>query len=458
MYKDSISTMSKKEKGSSSLQELLEKIEQKTYTVGIIGLGYVGLPLMWTFHKNSMPVIGFDIDQEKIDCINEGRPYIKHLGEEMMQALSKSDKCDATNDFSRLPEADALMLCVPTPLNEHREPDMEYVEKTCETVGEYLRAGQLVILESTTYPGTTEDLIIPILESKSGLKAGEDFYVAYSPEREDPGNPNFNTSKIPKVVGGHGEEALKLACALYDTSIVQTVPVTDTKTAEAVKITENVFRSVNIALVNELKVVFQRMDIDVHEVLDAADTKPFGFMKFVPGPGLGGHCIPIDPFYLTWKAREFEQHTRFIELAGEINTSMPQYVIDQTLKALNAHKKPMNGSKVLVIGLAYKPDVDDMRESPTFKILDLLKKYGASVSYYDPHIPVIKPTREHENWTGTKSIGWSKDEISKYDAVIISTNHSDINYKELAEWCDCIIDTRNEMNGYAKGDNHVWRA
>ncbi|HET6528410.1 MAG TPA: nucleotide sugar dehydrogenase, partial [Balneolaceae bacterium] len=384
--------------------------------------------------------------------------YIKHLGKEMMQTLSGSDKCDATTDFSRMKEADALLMCVPTPLNEHREPDMKYVEMTCQTVGEHLRAGQLVILESTTYPGTTEDLIIPILESKSGLKAGEDFYVAYSPEREDPGNPNFNTSKIPKVVGGQGEDALKLACALYDTSIVQTVPVSDTKTAEAVKITENVFRSVNIALVNELKVVFQRMNIDVHEVLDAADTKPFGFMKFVPGPGLGGHCIPIDPFYLTWKAREFEQHTRFIELAGEINTSMPQYVIDQALKALNAHKKAMNGSKVLVIGLAYKPDVDDMRESPTFKIMDLLKKYGASVSYYDPHIPVIKPTREHENWTGSESIKWNEECLKQFDAAIISTNHSDVNYKELAEWCGCIIDTRNEMNGYSRGDDHVWQA
>lgn len=453
MYKDAVGTA----KGAD-LSALLEKIEKRTYTVGIIGLGYVGLPLMWTFHKNNMPVIGFDVDQEKIDCISEGRPYIKHLGEDMMQTLSKSDKCDATADFTRMSEADALMLCVPTPLNEHREPDMQYVEMTCQTVGEHLREGQLVILESTTYPGTTEELIIPILESKSGLKAGVDFYVAYSPEREDPGNPNFNTSKIPKVVGGHGEEALKMACALYDTSIVQTVPVTDTKTAEAVKITENVFRSVNIALVNELKVVFQQMGINVHEVLDAADTKPFGFMKFVPGPGLGGHCIPIDPFYLTWKAREFEQHTRFIELAGEINTSMPQYVIDQTLKALNAHKKPMNGSKVLVIGLAYKPNVDDMRESPTFKIMDLLEGYGADVSYYDPFIPEIKPTREYDHWTGTKSVGWSKEEVSQYDAVIISTNHSDINYQELADWCDCIIDTRHEMNGYSRGDDHVWQA
>lgn len=440
-------------------QELLDKVDDKEYTIGIVGLGYVGLPLMWTFHDAGMPVIGYDIDQNKIDCIQDGRPYIKHLGEKMMQCLAKSDRCDATPDFSRLSEADAILMCVPTPLDEHREPDMQYVEKTAMTIGENLREGQLVVLESTTYPGTTEELIIPILESKSNLTAGEDFYVAYSPEREDPGNINFDTGSIPKVVGGHTQEGIDLACAMYDTAIVQTVPVSDTKTAEAVKITENVFRAVNIALVNELKVVFQEMGINVHEVLDAADTKPFGFMKFVPGPGLGGHCIPIDPFYLTWKAREYEENTRFIELAGEINTSMPQYVVDQTLKALNAHKKPMNGSKVLVIGLAYKPDVDDMRESPTFKIMDLLEEYGAEVSYYDPHIPSIKPTREYDHWTGTESVVWNKEEIGAFDAVVISTNHSDIDYGELAEWSDCIIDSRHELNGVErKSDIHIWQA
>ena len=441
------------------LQELLDKIEKKEYTVGIVGLGYVGLPLMWTFHENDMPVLGFDIDKEKINCIKEGKPYIKHLGEDMMATLSDSSKCDATTDFTRIDEADALLLCVPTPLDHHREPDMEYVEKTCLTVGQYLRKGQLVILESTTYPGTTEELIIPILESKSGLECRKDFYVAYSPEREDPGNPEFNTSKIPKVVGADGEEALKLACALYDTSIVQTVAVSDTKTGEAVKITENVFRAVNIALVNELKVVYDKMGIDVHEVLDAAATKPFGFMKFVPGPGLGGHCIPIDPFYLTWKAREFEQHTRFIELAGEINTSMPRYVIDKTLKALNTHQKALNGSKVLVVGLAYKPDVDDLRESPTFKIMDLLKDYGAQVSYYDPYIPEIKPTREHEEWTGTQSIDWKQEQIEDFDAVIISTNHTDIDYFQLADWSDCIIDTRNALKSISpKNEKHFFKA
>jgi UDP-N-acetyl-D-glucosamine dehydrogenase len=440
------------------LGELLNKIEQRTYVAGIIGLGYVGLPLMWTFHKNELPVMGFDVDQEKINCINEGEPYIKHLGKEMMTTLAQSEKCEATADFSRLPEADALILCVPTPLNEHREPEMFYIEQTCKIVGKHLRAGQLVVLESTTYPGTTEDLIIPILEEQSGLKADKDFYVAYSPEREDPGNATFNTSKIPKVVGAQSEGVRKLACALYDTSIVQTVPVSDTKTAEAVKITENVFRSVNIALVNELKVIYQKMGIDVHEVLDAADTKPFGFMKFTPGPGLGGHCIPIDPFYLTWKAREYGKHTRFIELAGEINTSMPQYVIDQTLKALNAHQKALNGSKTLVVGLAYKPDVDDIRESPSFKIMDLLADYGASVSYYDPFISEIKPTREYAHWAGTTSVEWTQEIIQSFDAVIISTNHSTVDYQELADWCDCIVDTRNVMKDCTGEDGHIWQA
>ncbi|MDR9418158.1 nucleotide sugar dehydrogenase [Gracilimonas sp.] len=443
----------------NQLKSLLNKIEYKNYTIGIVGLGYVGLPLMWTFHQSGMPVLGFDIDPKKIQNLKNGIPYIKHLGTEMMEILANSDKADATTDFSRLDEADAILLCVPTPLDHHREPDMSYVEQTTETVSKYLRKGQLVILESTTWPGTTEELMIPILEKNSGLKAGTDFYVAYSPEREDPGNPDFNTAKIPKVVGGHGDEALKLATAMYDTAIVQTVPVSDCKTAEATKLTENIFRSVNIALVNELKVVYEAMGIDVHEVLDAAATKPFGFMKFTPGPGLGGHCIPIDPFYLTWKAREFEKHTRFIELAGEVNTNMPTYVVDRTMHALNTHKKAMNGSKILVIGLAYKPDVDDMRESPTFKIFDLLKAKGAEIAYYDPFIPEVLPTREHADWTGAKSIEWNKENVSGFDAVLISTNHSSIDYVELAEWSDCIIDTRNTMASVeVKNDIHIFKA
>ena len=441
------------------INELLARIEEKTYTVGIIGLGYVGLPLMYTFHKEGMPVIGYDIDQAKVSNIQSGTPYIKHLGEEMMQSLSQSDRCAATTDFSRLTEADAVLLCVPTPLNQYREPDMSYVISTTETVAHHLREGQLVILESTTYPGTTEEVMIPLLEKHSGLIAGKDFYVAYSPEREDPGNPNFNTAKIPKVVGGHGEDALQLAQALYDTAIVQTVPVSDTKTAEAVKITENVFRAVNIALVNELKVVYAKMGIDVHEVLDAADTKPFGFMKFTPGPGLGGHCIPIDPFYLTWKAREFQENTRFIELAGEINTHMPQYVVEQTSKALNTHKKAVNGSRILLVGLAYKPNVDDMRESPTFELFHLLEELGADIAYYDPYIPTIPPTREHAHYTGKQSIEWNQETVAGFDAVLISTDHSDIDYAQLAEWSDCIIDTRNAMKSVTpKNGQHIFKA
>lgn len=441
-----------------SLSDQLDRINEKTFKVGIIGLGYVGLPLMWTFHKKGMPVLGFDVDQQKVDFVNSGTPYIKHLGKEMMEKLAESDICDATSNFDRMDEADALLMCVPTPLNQHREPDMTYVEKTTRTVSKHLRKDQLVILESTTYPGTTEDLIIPILEEGSGLKAGVDFYVAYSPEREDPGNPDFNTSKIPKVVGGHGNDALMLACALYDTAIVQTVPVSDTKTAEAVKLTENIFRSVNIAMVNELKVIYAAMGIDVHEVLDAAGTKPFGFMKFTPGPGLGGHCIPIDPFYLTWKAREVEQPTRFIELAGEINTNMPKYVVQRTLEALNQHKKSLNGSKVLLIGLAYKPNVDDDRESPTYKLMELYEDMGADVSYYDPYVPIIRPSREYPQYAGRKSVEWNEKTIISYDAVVIATNHDEINYRELAKWAACIVDTRNAMKEASQNSKQVFKA
>ncbi len=440
------------------VNQLLKKIESKEYKIGIVGLGYVGLPLMWTFHEKQMPVIGFDIDDHKVDCIESGTPYIKHLGKEMMAKLAASDICEATTDFSRLKKADSILMCVPTPLDHHREPDMRFVTDTTKTVSKNLRKGHLVILESTTYPGTTEELIIPILEEGSGLKAGEDFYVAYSPEREDPGNENFNTAAIPKVVGAHGEDALKLACAMYDTAIVQTVPVSDCKTAEAVKLTENIFRSVNIAMVNELKVIYHAMRIDVHEVLDAAGTKPFGFMKFTPGPGLGGHCIPIDPFYLTWKAREVERPTRFIELAGEINTEMPRYVVQRTLEALNHHRKALNGSKILLIGLAYKPNVDDDRESPTYKLMELFEEMGAEVSYYDPFVPKIRPSREYPHYAGRTSVEWGSDTISAFDAVVISTDHRDVNYKELGEWSSCIVDTRNAMNGYATKKGQLFKA
>ena len=440
-------------------EDFISRIQNRTAKVGIIGLGYVGLPLMWTFHEEGFPVVGFDVDKDKIKNIESGKPYIKHLGYKMMEKLAVSDRCSATLNFAGLREMDAIIMCVPTPLNTYREPDMKYVEQTTRTIAKYIQKGQLIILESTSYPGTTDELIIPILEKASGMKSGKDFFVAYSPEREDPGNPNFNTSKIPKVVGADGTDALTVAKALYDSVIVETVPVSDNKTAEAVKLTENIFRSVNIALVNELKVVFQEMGIDIHEVLDAAATKPFGFMKFTPGPGLGGHCIPIDPFYLTWKAREYEQNTRFIELAGEINTSMPRYVVERTIKALNAHYKAVNGSNVLIVGLAYKPDVDDLRESPTFKLMDLLKNYGANISYYDHYIPEIWETREHKEWAGLKTVTWNKETISNFDAVIISTNHSDINYQELADWNDVIIDTRNAMkNVRPRTSSQIWKA
>ncbi|MGM0589746.1 MAG: nucleotide sugar dehydrogenase [Bacteroidota bacterium] len=441
-----------------SSTDLLDSIKNRDYKVGIVGLGYVGLPLMWTFHEEKFPVLGFDIDDRKVQHLQEGSPYIKHLGHEMMQKLAGSARCDATVDIRRISEVDAILLCVPTPLNEHREPDMTYVEQTAKNIAPHMRKGQLVVLESTTWPGTTEELMTPILEDGSGLTAGKDFYLAYSPEREDPGNPNFRTATIPKVVGADSDQASKIANALYGAVINEVIPVSNTRTAEAVKLTENIFRSVNIALVNELKVVYKQMDIDVHEVLDAAATKPFGFMKFTPGPGLGGHCIPIDPFYLTWKAREHQQHTRFIELAGEINTQMPDYVIQQTLKALNYHKKPMNGSKVLCMGLAYKPNVDDMRESPTFVLMDKLEEYGCDVSYYDPYIPEIGPTREHTRWQGVASIDWNEESITSFDAVLISTDHDNVDYQQLADWCDCIIDTRNAMRDIETEEYQVWQA
>lgn len=451
--------VSEKKRVNELRDNFLSRIKSRTARIGIIGVGYVGLPLLWTFHEEGFPVVGFDVDEKKIQDLERGTSYIKHLDYEMMGKLADSDKCSATLDFAELEKMDAILMCVPTPLNAYREPDMQYVEQTAQTIARHLQKGQLVILESTSYPGTTDELIIPILEEVSGMKSGDDFFVAYSPEREDPGNPEFNTSKIPKVVGGQGEDALEIALKLYDSIVVETVPVSSTQSAEAVKLTENIFRSVNIALVNELKVVFEEMGIDIHEVLDAAATKPFGFMKFTPGPGLGGHCIPIDPFYLTWKAREFDQHTRFIELAGEINTSMPHYVIGRTIKALNAHKTALKGSDILIVGLAYKPDVDDLRESPTFKLMDLLREYEANVSYYDHYIPRIHETREHGDWTGLETVEWDKETISGFDAVIISTNHSDINYQELADWNDIIIDTRNAMkNIHARAENQIWKA
>lgn len=412
-------------------------------TVGIIGLGYVGLPLLWTFHQVGVKVIGFDVDETKITSIQQGKSYIKHFADQQIQILAQSELCDVTTDFSRLTETTHILICVPTPLNHHREPDMTYVVETAKTVSRFLQKGQLVVLESTTWPGTSDELMASILEEGSGLKANKDFYIAYSPEREDPGNPNFNTKSIPKVVGASTEKAREIAVELYSKALDKVVPVSSAKVAESAKLLENIFRSVNIALVNEMKMVMDAMGIDIHEVIDAAATKPFGFMKFTPGPGLGGHCIPIDPFYLTWKAREFGLNTRFIELAGEVNNAMPQYVVDRTILALNTQRKSVNGSRLLIMGIAYKPDVDDMRESPSFVIMDKLVELGAEIEYYDPWIPEIPPSREHMNWKGKKSVPWAESTIKQFDGVIIVTDHNNVNYEELKTWSSCIVDSRN---------------
>ena len=438
--------------------KILKKIKEKKFVVGIVGLGYVGLPLAISFSKNNLPVIGFDVDQNKVNLINEGKSYIKHINTQSILDLKLGTKNLFTSNFEHMVDCDALLMCVPTPLNKYREPDMSFVKETTSQISKYLKKGQLVVLESTTYPGTTQELIIPILEKNSGLSSETDFYVAYSPEREDPGNKNFNTTTIPKVLGADGNDALEIATKMYECAIEKIITVSNTRTAEAVKLTENIFRSVNIAMVNELKVIYDLMDIDVHEVLDAADSKPFGFMKFIPGPGLGGHCIPIDPFYLTWKAKEFEKNTRFIELSGEINNSMPLYVLNKCFTALNKNNKSIKSSKILVIGLAYKPDIDDMRESPTFKVFDLLLKNQATFDYYDPYIPRIGKTREHMNYFGMKSIEFSKKIISSYDLVIILTNHSTIDYKKLYNWSNLILDSRNSFKDIKDTENKIFKA
>jgi UDP-N-acetyl-D-glucosamine dehydrogenase len=427
--------------------ELLKKIENKSAVVGIIGLGYVGLPLGLEFASKGFKVLGFDLDKAKIDYLNEGSSYIKHIDSKRVKDVVEKKSFFATADFSRLSEADAVIICVPTPLDEHREPDMTYVVNTAETIAKYLRKGQLVSLESTTYPGTTEEILLPMFE-KAGERyggkkfvAGKDFYLSFSPEREDPNNPSYNTATIPKVVGGVTQECVKVAAALYNNVVVKTVLVSSTRAAEATKLTENIYRSVNIALVNELKMVFDRMNIDVWEVIEAASTKPFGFQPFFPGPGLGGHCIPIDPFYLTWKAREYEVHTRFIELAGEVNTHMPYYVLEKGGEALNRVKKSLNGSSVLILGIAYKKDIDDMRESPSFRLIELFREKGCKVSYNDPYVPKIPKIRKYQ--FDMKSVELTKENLSKFDLVVLSTDHSAYDYKMIAESAALIVDSRN---------------
>jgi UDP-N-acetyl-D-glucosamine dehydrogenase len=418
-----------------------DKIASRTAQIGVIGLGYVGLPLVIAFCKAGFSVTGFDVDAEKVRMIRNGTSYIRHID---LAALEQTtmERIAPTTDFSLLREMDCILVCVPTPLNKHREPDMSYVFNTSNAIAEYLRAGQLVVLESTTYPGTTDGEMREILEG-TGLKAGVDFYLAFSPEREDPNNKNYFLNTVPKVVGGYSPACLKAALSLYETVITTTVPVSSTRVAEASKLLENIYRSVNIALVNELKVLFDRMEIDIWEVIEAAKTKPFGFQAFYPGPGLGGHCIPIDPFYLTWKAREFDCHTRFIELAGEINTSMPDYVVGKVMLALNDAGKPVKGARILILGLAYKANVDDDRESPTYRLMEKLEDLGGIVSFNDPYIPVIRLTREHAHYAGLESEPVSGD----YDLLLIATAHDEYRGLELLSYGIPVVDTRNLIGG-----------
>ncbi|MEO6693743.1 MAG: nucleotide sugar dehydrogenase [Ignavibacteria bacterium] len=425
---------------------LKNKVIENNFTVGIIGLGYVGLPLALEFAHKKIKVIGFDLDEFKIKKIlKEKKSYIKHIPSEKIKNAVDNNVLTATTDFAKLPEVDAIIICVPTPLNVNREPDMSYVVNTAEVIAKYLRKGQFVSLESTTYPGTTDEILLKLFEAK-GFKAGKDFYLCFSPEREDPNNEKYSTSTIPKVLGGVTKECIEIGTLIYEKVIVKIVPVSSTKAAESTKLLENIFRSINIALVNELKVVFDKMGIDVWEVIEAASTKPFGFTPFYPGPGLGGHCIPIDPFYLTWKAREYEISTKFIELAGEINTSMPEYVVNKVYHALNENKKCVKGSKILLLGLSYKKDIDDLRESPSLKLIELLQDEGAIVDYSDEYVTMIPKLRKYE--FKKKSVELNKKNISAYDLVLLSTDHSYYDYKSIFENAKIIVDTRNAFKNF----------
>lgn len=421
---------------------MLARFKSNQGHVAIVGLGYVGLPLSIAFIEAGYTVTGFDIDPEKVTQLNRGETYIRHISDAAIEKINATGRFSATADFATLSDVDAIVICVPTPLKNGREPDLGPVLSTGAEIAKYLQKGQLVVLESSTYPGTTDTELAAVLEA-SGLKANEDFYLAYSPEREDPGNADFGTSRIPKLVGADTPEALALSVALYEDVISEIIPVASARAAEAAKLTENTFRAVNIAMVNELKVIFDKMDIDVWDVINAASTKPFGFMPFYPGPGLGGHCIPIDPFYLTWKARQHGVETRFIELAGEINTDMPRYVVSRLEAALRDDKMALSGARVLMLGMAYKKNIDDMRESPALVLLELLEAAGAEVSYHDPHVPVIPTTREHAHLAGRKSV--SVDMAASADAVLIVTDHDAIDYAALGETASLIVDTRNAM-------------
>jgi len=437
------------------MREWKKKIEDRKITVGVLGLGYVGLPLAEAFASVGLNVLGFDIDEKKVKILNSGRSIIKHFPHSQIKQIVKTGCFRATANMARLRNADAVLVCVPTPLTQNREPDMQFIVSSSETIAKYLRAGQLIVLESTTYPGTTRELVAPILES-SGLKAGKDFHLAYSPEREDPGNKNFTTKTIPKVVGGLTNKCRDMACNLYNAVIVKTVPVSSLEAAEATKILENVYRCINIAMVNELKIVFDRMGIDIWQVINAASTKPFGFNAFYPGPGLGGHCIPIDPFYLTWKARQYGMPTRFIELAGEINTNMPHYVITKTMEALNERRKSLKGSRVLVLGLSYKKDIDDLRESPSVKLLELLYQKGAKVDYNDPYTAKTPKQRQHDLRMTSKKL--SAKMLGSYDVVLIATDHSDYDYDWIVRNAKLVVDTRNATAGVRRYRRKIVKA
>ncbi|MBY5969536.1 nucleotide sugar dehydrogenase [Halomonas denitrificans] len=429
---------------SNAKTSLLKKLESNEAVIGIVGLGYVGLPLMLRYNDLGYRVLGFDIDSGKVEQLNSGKSYIEHIGSERI-ARASSQGFEATTNFERVSEADAIILCVPTPLNKYREPDMSFVVATADAIKPYLRAGQVVSLESTTYPGTTEEELLPRIQ-EGGLKAGREVFLVYSPEREDPGNPCFETRTIPKVVGGYTENCREVGIALYSKAIDMVVPVSSTRVAEMTKLLENIHRAVNIGLVNEMKIVADRMGIDIFEVVDAAATKPFGFTPYYPGPGLGGHCIPIDPFYLTWKAREYGLHTRFIELSGEVNRAMPEYVVGKLMEGLNEHGKPVKGSKVLVLGIAYKKNVDDMRESPSVEIMEILEKKGANVAYSDPHVPVFPKMREHH--FELNSVDISPESLRAYDAIVIATDHDKFDYDMIEKNAVLIVDSRGKYRDF----------
>lgn len=439
-----------------SIEALEAKLLNAEAKIAVVGLGYVGLPLVTALHNKGFDITGFDVDTARVDGLNEGKSPLKHIGSKHIKDMVDSGRFKASYSFEELSQADAVIICVPTPLTKQREPDLRFVIETTMVISKYIKPGQLITLESTTYPGTTTEVMKPLIEKETGLTCGKDFFLAYSPEREDPGNEGFSASNTPKVVGGDGVNAMRLAMALYGKIIDIIVPVSSPETAEAVKLTENIFRAVNIALVNELKVIYAEMGIDIWEVIDAAKTKPFGFMPFYPGPGLGGHCIPIDPFYLTWKAREHDVNTRFIELAGEINVSMIRYVTDNLAEALSDRaQKSVKGAKILILGMAYKKNVEDMRESPSLKIWERLEEKGAHISYFDPFLPVIPKTREHIELFGQKSIELTAENLQQFDAVFVATDHDNVDYELIAKQSKLVVDSRNVFERHGISGDHI---